>query len=165
MLDDNLAGAPAGSALHDSLIAEEAFRRAFNLLKRSSPERAPKGTPVSQNNIAKEAGCDPSALRKERYPRLISEIQGWVRDHPAKAPLSQRQETLAKRQQNSEHKARIEEIKIQRDRAGSLLAEADTKIVELTMEVADLKAKIERLQGRSLQSNVTPFRHRSAPKR
>lgn len=142
--------------------AEDAFRRAFKRLKQSCPERLPEGTPVSQNNVAKEAGCDPSALRKARYPRLISEIQRWVRDHPPQGAVSQRQSILAKRSNNRDLKARIEEIKTQRDRVTSLLVEADTKIVELTLEVADLKAKLERLEPPPPPSNVSPLRRRSA---
>ena len=42
------------------------------------PTTLPRNTPVTQNNVAKEAGRDPSALRKLRYPRLIREIQKWI---------------------------------------------------------------------------------------
>lgn len=145
--------------------AEAAFRNAFKRLKQSRPERLPEGTPVSQNNVAREAGRHPSALRPERYPRLISEIQRWMRDHPVQGPLSERQTTLAKRSKNRDLKARIDEIRSQRDHAVSLLVEADTKIVELTLEVADLQAKLERLEGPPPPPNVSPFRPRSTPKR
>jgi len=55
--------------------AEANFRRAFERLKAGAPKVLPLGTPVSQNNVAKEAGCDSSALRKSRFPCLVAEIQ------------------------------------------------------------------------------------------
>lgn len=58
--------------------AELGFRAAFERLKAGNTLILPLGSPVSQNNIAKEAGKDPSALRKSRYPVLIAEIQAWV---------------------------------------------------------------------------------------
>ncbi|MGF6414048.1 hypothetical protein [Paraburkholderia sp. MM5482-R1] len=140
--------------------AEAEFRRAFSRLKQGIPETMPEGTPVTQNNVAREAGRDPSALRKARYAALISEIQRWIRDHPQPKPSSQRQIALTKRRENRELNLRIKEIEAQRDQAASLLVEADTKILELTMENADLKAKLANLEGPSAASKVTPFRSR-----
>ena len=42
--------------------AELQFYEAFIRLKNNKPNILPKGTKVSQNNVAKEAGVDPSAL-------------------------------------------------------------------------------------------------------
>jgi len=128
--------------------AEKSFRKAFERLKQGNAERLPKNAPVSQNNVAKEAGCDPSALRKTRYPSLVSEIQRWVEEHAPKTPPSQRQSIIAKRSHNRDFKARIKELKVQRDHLASLLVEADTKIFELTLEN-------ERLQQLSPRENVT----------
>ena len=58
--------------------AQANFREAFERLKASAPKILPPGTPVSQNNVAKEAGCDPTALKKQRYPDLVAEIQAYV---------------------------------------------------------------------------------------
>ena len=62
----------------DSVSAEAKFRAAFERLKSSMPRVLDAGAAVSQNNVAKEAGVDPSALRKSRYPSLVSEIQAYV---------------------------------------------------------------------------------------
>ena len=43
--------------------AADQYRDAFERLKLNRPQLLPKGTPVTQNNVAKEAGSDPSALR------------------------------------------------------------------------------------------------------
>jgi hypothetical protein len=121
--------------------AECAFRDSFERLKKGKPERLPKGTPVSQNNIAKEAGCDPSALKKARFPSLISEIQRWIKQQSEVAPPSPRQAALAQRHRNRSLKEQIEALKNERDHALSLLVEADTKIVELMLENLELKTK------------------------
>ncbi|MQT61082.1 hypothetical protein GHO41_27495 [Pseudomonas sp. FSL R10-0399] len=58
--------------------AEQGFREAFERLKKDQPIRVPQGTPLSQNLVAKEAGNDPSALKKSRFPDLVAEIQHWA---------------------------------------------------------------------------------------
>lgn len=63
------------------ISAAEQYRAAFERLKNNKPERLPKGTLVSQNNVAKEAGSDPSALKKTRFPLLIAEIQMYVESY------------------------------------------------------------------------------------
>ena len=52
--------------------AELDFSAAFERLKYGNTLILPPGSPVSQNNVAREAGRDPSALRKSRYPRLCT---------------------------------------------------------------------------------------------
>lgn len=137
--------------------AESAFREAFDRLKRDKPDRLPKGTPVSQNNVAKEAGCDPSALRKARYPSLIAEIQRWIEEHAPDASPSPRQAILAQRSRNRSLREKIKALKAERDHALSLLVEADAKILDLTMENM-------RLQTQLPPSNVTPIRGRKLQK-
>lgn len=58
--------------------SEVRFENAFERLVNNNPQILPKGSSVSQNNVAKEAGCVPSALRKERFPNLIQKIQAYV---------------------------------------------------------------------------------------
>lgn len=132
--------------------AEKAFREAFERLKRDQPARLKKGTPVSQSNVAKEAGCDPSALRKSRYPSLIAEIQRWVAENPTVLPASPRQTLLAQRSRNRSLRDKIEALKAQRDHALSLLVEADARILDLTIENT-------RLQALKPRSNVAPMRY------
>lgn len=122
--------------------AETAYRAAFERLKQDKPDRLPKGTVVSQNNVAKEAGCDPSALKKSRFPSLIADIQRHVTEHSGDLPLSPRQTLLAQRKRNRNLRDRIDEISQQRDEVTSLLNEANAKILELTDRVAELEAKL-----------------------
>jgi len=125
--------------------AEATFRAAFDRLKRGVPEVLQKGSRISQNNVAKEAGCDPSALRKSRFPSLVLEIQQWVSEHASETSLSKRQEMLGHRRRNRSLREQLAEFKIERDHALSLLVQADAKIVELTQDLAEKVAKLERL--------------------
>jgi predicted RNase H-like nuclease (RuvC/YqgF family) len=105
--------------------------------------------------VAKEAGCDPSALRKSRYPALIAEIQRWLATNRPQAPVSERQTLLSQRKRNRSLKERIEDMKTQRDSLASLLVEADAKILELTLENARLRAQVP-------SSKVTPIHQGSS---
>lgn len=61
--------------------AELGFSASFERLKYGNTLILPPGSPVSQNNVAREAGRDPSALRKSRYPKLVADIQAWIVGH------------------------------------------------------------------------------------
>lgn len=131
--------------------AEYAFKEAFERLKAGVPTRLPIGTTVSQNNVAKEAGCDPSALRKSRYPSLISEIQYWLSSNMPRPVNSPRQKIIKTREYNRSLKERLVEMKAQRDHANSLLIEANAKILDLSEEIGMLRTKVE-------PTNVPPIR-------
>lgn len=124
------------------ISAAEHYRAAFERLKKNIPELLPKGTTVSQNNVAREAGSDPSALKKSRFPLLIAEIQKYIEMHAEERPLSVRQVNLLARQKNRGLRARLEEIKQQRDKLASLLSEADATIIELYDRIAELERQL-----------------------
>lgn len=124
-------------------FAEGEFRDAFERLKLDKPMRLSRGTPVTQNNVAKEAGRDPSALRKSRYPRLIREIQKWIEDNGNAPRRRGSSASLVKgaRQRNRELVARIEEVTRQRDRAMARLVIAEEAILDLHRTLQDYKAR------------------------
>ncbi|MDH0896711.1 MULTISPECIES: hypothetical protein [unclassified Pseudomonas] len=130
--------------------AEAAFREAFDRLKTNQPELLPKSSPVSQNNVAREAGLDPSALKKARYPGLIAEIQLWIEQYGNEKPMSARQKELSRKQHSQDLKDRIHALQAQRDNLLSLLAEADAKILELT-------SKNEKLELALPANNIAPL--------
>lgn len=129
-----------------ALGAEQRFRAAFERLRLNVPEVLPKGTHVSQNNVAKEAGLDPSALRKSRFPLLVLEIQEWVAANKGEQQPSERQRLLKQRRKNRDTRQTIADLKLQRDKAVGLLADADLRIVELSEKVADLEARLAELR-------------------
>lgn len=138
--------------------AEKAFRDAFERLKKGRTERMPKGTRVSQNNVAKEAGCIPSALRKSRFPTLIAEIQRWVAEVISTAAPSPHKTLVDQRKRNRTLREKIEALKTERDNALSLLVEADAKILELMFENADLHKKrptnVQLISGKSSKNRT-----------
>lgn len=127
----------------DQLTAEQRFRQAFERLKADEPKVLSKGTPVSQNNVAKEAGVGPTAFKKARFPSLIREIQAYVELHGAERPLSKHQATLKDRAARKGLKGRLEEVILQRDVAQSKLASAHRRIVELADHVKLLEQKLD----------------------
>lgn len=130
------------TSLTKRISAGEQYRAAFERLKNNIPVRLPMGTSVSQNNVAREAGSDPSALKKTRFPLLIAEIQKYIESYTQKSSPSERQVNLLARQKNRGLRERLEEIKKQRDHLASLLSEADTTILELYDRIAELERQL-----------------------
>ena len=122
--------------------AADQYRDAFERLKLNRPQLLPKGTPVSQNNVAKEAGSDPSALKKSRFPSLIAEIQSYVEQHAEERTPSLHKVNLLARQKSRALRDRIEQVGRQRDQLASLLCEADAKIIELYDRIAELERQL-----------------------
>ena len=126
--------------------AEGRLRDAFERLKLGVPEVLPKGSRVSQNNVAKESGSDPSALRKSRYPLLIMDIQEYVDANKDRELVSERQKLVKRKRKNREAKEVIVDLKQQRDKAVDRIIYANLRILELSQTVDDLRARLEALQ-------------------
>lgn len=120
--------------------AEQAFREAFDRLKKGEPLRVAKGAKISQNLVAKEAGTDSTALKKARFPSLVAEIQQWVANNLRPTIASARQTTIKQRTKNRTYREQIKDLKMQRDLVASQLVEADAKILELTLDLERLRA-------------------------
>lgn len=131
--------------------AEQDLRNAFERLKSGAPEVLPKGTKVSQNNVAREARKDPSAFKKSRYPTLISEIQAYVKAFQGEPSSSLRRATLVRRKKARSLEQRLKDTVLERDHAMSLLVGADSKILELHQRIADLEARLPPSTVRSLR--------------
>lgn len=124
--------------------AEANFRAAFERLKAGKPKLL-LNAPVSQNNVAREAGCDPSALRKSRFPELVAEIQTYVTSHVGERAPSERQRLIKQRQRSRDAAATNKDLKAQRDFSVSLLVEANAQIRLLDLKVRSLEARLEDL--------------------
>ncbi|MDG9873771.1 hypothetical protein N7592_11245 [Pseudomonas juntendi] len=125
------------------MSAEQSFRNAFERLKTGQTSILPKGSLPSQNNVAREAGCDPTALRKSRYPELIAEIKAWNLQKQAGAaidPLAQDKKTHKAKHKNLTSK--IADLKKTNALALAMLVDADAKILELSLEINRLRAML-----------------------
>lgn len=126
----------------DVLRVEEIYRDAFNRLREGNPRVLGRGAAASQNNVAREAGKDPSAFKKSRYPELIREIQAWNLNHQRSASPA----SIAKKDKERRNRTNREAllvIKKERDLALSMLVEADTVILQLRQEIDSLKKQLE----------------------
>lgn len=128
----------------ETLSAEQRFRRAFERLKAGEPKLLDPGTPITQNNVAREAGCDPSALKKARFPALIREIQAYIELHPGES----RSEPKGKKQRavNRSMQERMEDAIRQRDQVQSILASANIRIIELAELAESLQRQLDELR-------------------
>ena len=133
---------------------DKVFREAFQRLKDGQPTRVPKGTPVSQNMVAKEAGREPPAFKKSRYPELIAEIQEYVtaRQEAAGSIEVSAQVPATERRSKRSMEEKYRDMKAQRDIALSQLVEADALLLELSQKLESIEAA--RPQKRS---NVSPM--------
>ena len=116
--------------------ALELFSEAFERLKEDRPINISPGSPLTQNNVAREAGRDPSALRAERYPELLRKIQTYIRSNKDEADRTLK---------SSKHRARSIEKRLadctkQRDRLLSICLSQQNYIDELADEIAILKS-------------------------
>lgn len=116
--------------------AEQDFRDAFERLKAGAPDVLPAGSLVTQNNVAREAGRDPSALKKDRYPFLILEIQAYVTSKSEQAKTGKR--TTDNRARTD--KQRLADYRKQIDRLSSIVAAQNSAIEELQFEIDRLKS-------------------------
>ena len=123
-------------SLLDKKSAEQLFREAFERLKINKPEAMPSGTAVTQNNVAREACRDPSALKKDRYPLLVLEIQAYVASEREHAEADKR--TSDNRSRSIKQK--LKDCQRQRDKLSSIVAAQDIHIEELYDEIDRLKA-------------------------
>lgn len=121
--------------------AEARFREAFDRLKQGKPQLLPRNTSVSQNNVAKEAGLDPSALKKSRFPALIAEIQAWI-SIQSTVTTEKHRRAIARRSKARGLRERLQAAEAQRDQLASLLLEADARTLELITENQRLQALI-----------------------
>lgn len=139
--------------------AETDYRAAFERLKAGKGKRLPPNTRVSQNNVAREAGVDPSALRRSRYPKLIEDIQAYSRELDAHSEPKQcehdgrqagvRDECAARPATSNRKKDKVTvDFEAERDRWRSQLVQADAKILALTLELAH-RSKPPRSRGSS----------------
>ena len=123
--------------------AEDMYRAAFERLKAGKTTVVPRGTPVSQNNVAREAGNAPSAFKKSRYGALIREIQAWSEINAQHKELKNKRQ--ARRHERADLTAKAERYKKQRDEAQSRVVSAHRAVLTLLQENAELQRRLDEL--------------------
>ncbi len=116
--------------------AESLFRAAYERLKANDPNNLPKGTPVTQNNVAKEAGKHPTGLKKDRYPALVREIQDYLKQQEIDSSIIDKKKKLRKQRTTEERLAACQK---QRSKLAAI-CEAQAQLIEDLMdEIGDYK--------------------------
>jgi len=138
-------------SLNDTIAtasAEQRFRDAFERLKKGTTVVLPANSTVSQNNVAKEASCDPSALRKSRFPSLVREIQAYVEIHKSQAPSLRSVRSKLKNKRN-DLKQRIEIITRQRDEAHSQLLHVQRVVLDMAKQITALETELAKIHSQT----------------
>lgn len=113
---------------------EKKFRDAFKRL-------IDRGENVSQNKIAIEAGMHPTALKKDRLPEFVLELQDYIKSQNINNELSSKKADRIKRRTSDE---RYQICKKQRDKLASICEAQSNLIDDLQTQIAELKAGLSR---------------------
>lgn len=116
--------------------AEQSFRESFERLKKNKPDILPKGAFVTQNNVAREAGRDPSALKKDRYPLLILEIQAYTSTQEEQRQVGKR----SKDNRSRTDKQKLADYSKQINRLSSIVSAQNAYIEDLLDEIDRLNS-------------------------
>ncbi len=123
------------------LSAEQNYREAFERLKSGNPQVLARGMTVTQNNVAREAGQDPTALKKARFPLLVLEIQDYIKQQTSSEELEEQKKSLRKKRTLEE---RLKACQSERDQLTSI-CEAQLNLIEQFQdEISDLKRGISK---------------------
>ncbi len=128
------------------------YRLALARLVAGQPINVEKGTLVSLNAVAKEAGRTAGAIKGERdiYKSLREEIDKEIKKQTE--ALAQNPQKILQEKLDS----RTTELKV----AKKLLAESMGRELSLVRQVAGLKKTLHSLTG----ANILPIRERRSPK-
>ena len=121
--------------------AEDMYRAAFERLKTGQTNVVPRGTPLTQNNVAREAGREPDAFKKARYSALIREIQAHIQINAQHKELTNKRRE--RRHQRQDLKEKSERFRMQRDEAQSKLVGAHRAILALLLENKELQRRLD----------------------
>lgn len=129
----------------DNKRAVDLFEEAFDRLRHGNPINIPAGSRVTQNNVAREAGRDPSALRSDRYPELLQKIKSYIASEREKLKTKEKSAT----NRNRPIEERLADCMRQRDRLQSICHSQQTLIDELLDEIEQLeKGNVIKIKNR-----------------
>lgn len=93
---------------------------------------------MSQNEVAREAGRDPSAFKKSRYPIAVMKVQNYIQQQNEKKEAKKNSTDNRKRTD----KEKIADQRNQIDKLSSIVAAQNLTIQNLLTEIAQLKAGV-----------------------
>lgn len=151
-----------GATPPSKVSAESKFRAALARIVDGRTLNVEGGAQITQNNVAREAGVDPSALRASRYPALVREIQDLAGNAKAAVGRKEHQPNCSRIEGRRSEKQRYQDMKRQRDHAAALLVSADSEVLRLMLRLRDLERHIEETSPGVVRPHATMLR---VPKR
>lgn len=124
--------------------AELEYREAFERIVNGCPIRIPAGSLPTLANIAREAGRDPSALKKSRYPAFVRDVEqhnelvsslSGNRDRSLSSQLS------GARQENRELGKEKEQLSIEKYKLQSDCLNLQSAILAMALELDEYRPK------------------------
>lgn len=128
----------------DDSAAAQMYLDAFKRLATNAPINLGKGTPVTQNNVAKEAGKDPSALKLSRFPGVIKKIKIYL-ELTSGEELKKRVLNAKVKKGKLSLKARVSALTEELSESQSKLLSVERRLVEALEETAELKEQLDEL--------------------
>lgn len=114
--------------------SEKKFRDAFKRL-------VDRGEKVTQNKVAIEAGMHPTALKKDRLPLFVLQLQDYIKTQNINNDISSKKTDRIKRRTLDE---RYQACKAQRDKLASICESQLNLIEDLQNQICELKAGLSR---------------------
>ena len=125
--------------------AEQRLWQAYERVKFGKTQVISLGSPMSQANVAREAGLVPSALRKSRFPQLVRQIQADVEINNQEETL-RRKRNFWRKKIKVDLSTRIKILEAQRDSAQAELISAKRLVLELLQEKDSLQVQLDELR-------------------
>lgn len=120
--------------------AEEEYRRAFRRIVEGKTIRISKNAKLTLASIAREAGKDPSALKKSRYPTFIAEVEEYNSSPVATVKRADRSLTAqlkAARAENDVLRKQYTELAAERDLAHSKVLNLQQAFIVKCLELEE----------------------------
>lgn len=122
--------------------AEIEYRKAFRRVIEGKALRVDKMASPNLASIAREAGKDPSALKKSRYPIFISEVESFnnnVSSAGERIDRSLSAQLKSARSENKKLRECYEQLTIERDESHSRVLNLQLALVEMSFMVDGLE--------------------------
>lgn len=135
----------------EQVIAE--YRTALQRLIKDCPEQVPKGTLISNNAVAKEAGRSAGCIKRSRpiYSSLIKEI-----DAARKASGAQEKLDKVRKQQSQLDRLTVTSKRDRENYKQALMRELSLhqQIFEMQSEASTKQRKVTSIQGRQTERMI-----------
>jgi len=136
--------------------AIENYYAALFRLKNNTGNIIPPGSRITLDNVSKEAGNGPSAIRKSRpeHQQLILDIESAEKDRIAKLAISKPTSSEIRKVWHE----KLKNLKIENDHLKKSLQDADNKLYAVVRENFILRLRVRELENSLNHENLINFK-------